>query len=74
MSISKLLELIEHNKERPLVSLIAPQVLVSLSMKYSLTPELIFHILADFLKQKLKATLVLDLWEGIQLGHQLGYQ
>jgi iron only hydrogenase large subunit-like protein len=42
-------------------------------LKLQKKPEEIYQTLERFFKEKLKATLVLDLWEGIELAHQLGF-
>lgn len=57
--------MVGKDEERPLVVIISPQVVISLSLKYGHPAEVVFHILEYFLKEKLKAIKVLDLWEGI---------
>ena len=71
MSITKLLDLLQQDESRELIVMIAPQVVISLAVKYEKTPEVIFQHLSHFLRSKLKAEMVLDLWEGIELAHEL---
>jgi hypothetical protein len=54
--------------------MIAPQVLVSLALQYQCSASQVFGMLVVFFKEKLKAKMVLDLWEGIELAHQLGLE
>lgn len=63
--------MVAKDLSRPLVVIISPQVIVSLSLKYGHSAEVIFQILVRFFKEKLKALKVLDLWEGIEVSHQL---
>lgn len=54
--------------------MIAPQVLVSLALQYQCSASQVFGMMVVFFKEKLKAKMVLDLWEGIELAHQLGLE
>lgn len=54
--------------------MLAPQVVIALAHKYQMTPERVYLILSHFFKQKLGVSILLDLWEGIQLCHELAYE
>lgn len=45
--------------------MVAPQVVIGLAIRLEKSPEAVFDAVSRFCREKLKAELVLDLWEGI---------
>lgn len=71
MSVEKLIKELSESAERDVIAILAPQVILSMARHYQQQPEIIFAILSNFFKEHFKVKLVLDLWEGIILGHEL---
>jgi len=74
MSITKLQELLEQDPSKELIVMVAPQVLVGLALQHKSPAAHIFGLLTIFFKKKLNARMILDLWEGIEVAHQLGFE
>jgi iron only hydrogenase large subunit-like protein len=71
MSIQKLLNELNKNKEVLVHFIVAPQVVLSISRAYGIPPTLVFAELNRFFKQHFNTGVVLDLWEGIIHCHEL---